>query len=160
MGPVFPSVSDENNGQGGRGPSVGQGVTNLSPEGTGGMDGGTVDSGGGSGVDGLPPGCDPPGHEGAVTGRTGYKLAIEPPQADLRRQVLNGQHIGNKSSKIPAMDNNNKKGISANVVQRNYALNDIGALKKKLSQESNTEPFSIGKEAKDGSNIWHDLATK
>ena len=82
--PVFPSVSDESNGQDVRGPSVGHGMTNLSPEGTGGMDGGTVDSGGGTGVDGSLPGHDPPGREGVGTGGIGDKLAIEAPQGDLR----------------------------------------------------------------------------
>ena len=44
-------------------------------------------------------------------------------------------------------------GIKAVTVHRPYLLNDIGALRKKLAQESNKEPFSHGKEAKDGSNF-------
>ena len=43
-----------------------------------------------------------------------------------------------------------KKG---KVKQRNYVLNDVGALKKKLKHENKQQEIAIGKEAKDCSNI-------
>ena len=48
---------------------------------------------------------------------------------------------------------NLKKKGSVNVKQRNYILNDVGALKKKLKAENKKHDFAIGKEAKSGSNI-------
>ena len=42
-----------------------------------------------------------------------------------------------------------KKG---NVTQRNYVMNDLGALRKKLKHEGRKNDFIISKEAKDGSN--------
>lgn len=144
------SVSEE--GEGGPPKRVeGPGLPPGGQKVTGGRDGNVVDSGGGTLAElgGVHRGHDPPG--GGAPG-TGGTLATTAPQTDLRRQAMLGQHIGSTSSKIPSMSNK-KAGTKAEVVQRNYALNDIGALKKKLSQETNTEPFSIGKEAKDGSNI-------
>ena len=44
-------------------------------------------------------------------------------------------------------------GRKASVKQRNYILNDVGALKKKLKAEGKKHEVSIGKEAKDASNI-------
>ena len=38
-------------------------------------------------------------------------------------------------------------------MQRNYVLNDVGSLKKKLKHENKKNEIVIGKEAKDGSNI-------
>ena len=43
-----------------------------------------------------------------------------------------------------------KKG---RLVQRNYVLNDVAALKKKMKAEKKKLDFAIGKEARDGSNI-------
>ena len=43
-----------------------------------------------------------------------------------------------------------KTGI---VKQRNYVLNDVGALKKKLKHENKKQEIVIGKEARDGSNV-------
>ena len=37
--------------------------------------------------------------------------------------------------------------------QRNYVLNDVGALKKKLSHEKRADDISINKEAKNHSNV-------
>ena len=39
------------------------------------------------------------------------------------------------------------------IIQRNYILNDTGALKKKVRHESRKDPFDQGTEAKDGSNV-------
>ena len=38
-------------------------------------------------------------------------------------------------------------------IQRNYVLNDIGALKKKIRHESRKDPYNQGTEARDGSNM-------
>ena len=47
-----------------------------------------------------------------------------------------------------------KKTRKGNVVQRNYTLNDTGALKKKLKWETSRKvDFALGKEAKNGCNI-------
>ena len=149
--PVMVSVSEEGEGgpPGASRRAEGLGLPPGGQEGTGGRDGNVVDSGGGTLAElgGVHRGHDPPG--GGAPG-TGGTLPTSVPQTDLRRQTLLGQHIGSTSSKIPSMSNK-KVGTKAEVVQRNYALNDIGALKKKLSQESNKEPYSNGKEAKDGS---------
>ena len=52
---------------------------------------------------------------------------------------------------------NSDKSIKNNqrviVKQRNYVLNDVGALKKKLRAENKKHEFAIGKEAKDWSSI-------
>ena len=48
---------------------------------------------------------------------------------------------------------NGRGATPASIVHRSYALNDVVALKKKLTHESNKEPFTNGKEAKDGSNF-------
>ena len=135
--PVMVSVSEEGRG----GPSGRGEVLGLPPGGqgaTGGRDGNAVDSGGGTLAElgGGHCGHDPPGGGAAGT--------------DLRRQALLGQHIGSNPSKIPSTSNK-KVGTMAEVVQRNYALNDIGALRKKLNHELNKEQYSNGKEAKDGS---------
>ena len=45
------------------------------------------------------------------------------------------------------------------VVQKGYVLNDTGALKKKLRQESRKEPFNLGVEARDGSNMVIEMKT-
>ena len=45
------------------------------------------------------------------------------------------------------------KKIAGKVKQKNYVLNDVGALKKKLKHENKKQEISIGKEAKDASNI-------
>ena len=39
------------------------------------------------------------------------------------------------------------------VLKRNYVLNDSNALKKKLKNESRSEPYNLGTEARDGSNM-------
>ena len=44
-------------------------------------------------------------------------------------------------------------GKMGKIVQRNYILNDVGALKKKLKHEGRKSEFEIGTEAVDGSNI-------
>ena len=47
---------------------------------------------------------------------------------------------------------NQVSGKKGKVIQRNYVMNDLGALKKKLRQEGRKHEFSFVKEAKDGSN--------
>ena len=42
---------------------------------------------------------------------------------------------------------------SSNIQKRNYVLNDVNALKKKVKHESRTEPFTSGNDARDGSNV-------
>ena len=44
-------------------------------------------------------------------------------------------------------------GSTGQVIQRKYVLNDIGALKKKVRNETRTEPYDQGTEAKNGSNV-------
>ena len=46
-----------------------------------------------------------------------------------------------------------KNGRNGKVKQRNYTLNDVAALKKKMKAEVKKQEVSIGKEAKDASNI-------
>ena len=55
-----------------------------------------------------------------------------------------------KNDKNQAVEMKKKKG---KILQRNYVLNDVGALKKKMKQETRKQDIAIGKEAKDGSNI-------
>ena len=47
--------------------------------------------------------------------------------------------------------NNTKK--RGKVVQRNYAMNDLGALRKKMRHETRKHEFVIAREATDGSNL-------
>ena len=49
-----------------------------------------------------------------------------------------------------------KKG---RIIQKNYILNDSGALKKKKKHESRKEPFNLGVEARDGSNMVIEMKT-
>ena len=53
-----------------------------------------------------------------------------------------GSDVANKSDK--------KMG---KVIQRNYVMNDVGALRKKMSHEKRKHDFVLAKEAKDGSNV-------
>ena len=55
-----------------------------------------------------------------------------------------------KNEKEQAARIKEKKG---KVVQRNYVMNDVGALRKKLKHEARKQEFAISKEAKDASNI-------
>ena len=48
------------------------------------------------------------------------------------------------------VETNVRKGV---VKQRNYILNDVAALEKKMKAEGKKREVSIGKEAKDASNI-------
>ena len=50
----------------------------------------------------------------------------------------------------------NGKGL---VVQRNYVLNDRTALKKKMGHEGRKEPYNLGTEARDGSNMVVQMRT-
>ena len=61
------------------------------------------------------------------------------------KSVLAEKHDSEVSSK-----DDQKRG---KVVQRNYVLNDIGALRKKMSHEKRKHDFIISKEGKDGSNV-------
>ena len=71
------------------------------------------------------------------------------------------QDVSKKGSPslLPSLSNQrletavNVKKKTGKVIQRNYVLNDVGALKKKMKHESRKLEFEIGKEAKDGSNI-------
>ena len=98
-----------------------------------------------SGGDGGAPGED--GREGVVASVPGGGLLPVPGYRGgiPTKRPLMSNFTGGNSLK--------KAGTTAVVTQRNYFLNDVGALKKKLSQESNKEAFSQGKEAKDGSNF-------
>ena len=49
-----------------------------------------------------------------------------------------------------------KKG---QVVQRNYVLNDVAALRKKKKHETRKEPYNLGTEARDGSNMVIQMKT-
>ena len=49
--------------------------------------------------------------------------------------------------------------LRATVLKRGYVLNDSNALKKKLKHESRSEPFNVGAEAKDGSNVVIEMKT-
>ena len=63
-------------------------------------------------------------------------------------------------SLLPSLSSNQKnlktaevKKKRGKVVQRNYILNDVGALKKKIKHEARKSEYEIGTEAKGGSNI-------
>ena len=43
--------------------------------------------------------------------------------------------------------------MKGQVIQKNYVLNDSSALKKKKRNESKKEPYNLGTEARDGSNM-------
>ena len=58
--------------------------------------------------------------------------------------------VANTNMELEKVEANTNKG---RVVQRNYILNDVAALKKKLRAEGKKNEVSIGKEAKDASNI-------
>ena len=49
-----------------------------------------------------------------------------------------------------------KKGLT---VQKNYVLNDTSALKKKMRHEGRKEPYNLGTEARDGSNMVIEMKT-
>ena len=55
-----------------------------------------------------------------------------------------------------SITNSSRKG---RVVQRNYVLNDTAALKKKLRHETRKDPYNMGTEARNGSNIVMELRT-
>ena len=59
------------------------------------------------------------------------------------------QSVAN-TTEVEKVETDAKKG---KVVQRNYILNDVAALKKKLRAEGKKHEVAIGKEAKDASNI-------
>ena len=46
-----------------------------------------------------------------------------------------------------------EEGLPGSVIQKDYVLNDIGALKKKQKCETRKEAFNHGTEARDGSNM-------
>ena len=51
------------------------------------------------------------------------------------------------------------KLIKGQVIQKNYVLNDAGALRKKLRHETREHAFNLGVEARDGSNMVVELKT-
>ena len=51
------------------------------------------------------------------------------------------------------------KVMKGQVVQKNYVLDDTGALKKKLRHETRKEAFTMGVEARDGSNMVIEMKT-
>ena len=67
-----------------------------------------------------------------------------------------GNELVAKPSRYEPVIQEAGKGL---VVQRNYVLNDSTALKKKLRQENRKEPFSLGTEARDGSNMVVQMKT-
>ena len=64
--------------------------------------------------------------------------------------VSRDANVANKMEGNIVETNKVKKG---QVIQRNYVLSDTGALKKKMRHESRNEPFNLGVEARDGSNM-------
>ena len=75
--------------------------------------------------------------------------------------------ITNTSVNSGALDTNeeqtNKNICSSSgkgrVIQKNYVLNDTAALKKKLRHETRKDPFNLGTEARNGSNMVIELKT-
>ena len=51
------------------------------------------------------------------------------------------------------------KGQVGKVIEKNYVLNDSSALKKKKRNECRKEPFNLGTEARDGSNMVIQMKT-
>ena len=79
---------------------------------------------------------------------------------DMKQIELSGGIPKPKSvSLLPSFPNQKSlkaaevKKKAGKVVQRNYVLNDVGALKKKVKHEARKTEYEIGTEAKDGSNI-------
>ena len=56
----------------------------------------------------------------------------------------------NLNTEVSSKTDGKKKG---KVVQRNYVMNDVGALRKKLRHEARKQEFLLAKEAKDCSNV-------
>ena len=57
------------------------------------------------------------------------------------------------SNKSSVQISNKEAGNKARLVQRNYVMNDIGALKKKLAHEKRKHDFNFAKEAKDAARV-------
>ena len=56
-------------------------------------------------------------------------------------------------------DVQSRSSPTLSVLKRNYVLNDSNALKKKLKNESRSEPYNLGTEARDGSNMVIQMKT-
>ena len=73
-------------------------------------------------------------------------------------EVTSEEHSTKNEVQVPSDDviDSDKSIVKKQKVivkQRNYVLNDVGALKKKSRAENQKHEFAIGKEAKDWSNI-------
>ena len=67
-----------------------------------------------------------------------------------------------KSSKSSTQSNCKSldmKKLSGRTVQKDYILNDISALKKKVRHETRPEAFDTGSEASNGSNVVIQMKT-
>ena len=60
---------------------------------------------------------------------------------------VNQAKVQTVTSDVINSDKSMKKNQRVIVKQRNYVLNDVGALKKKLRAENKKHEFAIGKEA-------------
>ena len=67
--------------------------------------------------------------------------------------------ISKDSSSLEISNNLYSQHFLGNVLQRNYVLNDSNALKKKLKHEDRPEPYDLGTEARDGSNVVIEMQT-
>ena len=63
-------------------------------------------------------------------------------------EIEKNQPVVDQISEIANQDAR-KKG---KIVQKNYVMNDLGALRKKLKHEGRQKEFILAKEASDGSN--------
>ena len=62
------------------------------------------------------------------------------------------------SNEAVIIENDGKPDANVKIIQRNYTLNEVGAIKKKLKHETRKQVFCL-KEAKDASNVVVQMKT-
>ena len=63
-------------------------------------------------------------------------------------EVAKSDLVTKQGSEVSSKDDQKRGKVS----QRNYVMNDLAALRKKLSHEKRKQEFILAKEARDGSN--------
>ena len=77
---------------------------------------------------------------------------------DIPLEEVNSVLVNNPGQNIRNATANASIG-KGQVVQKNYVLNDTGALKKKLRHETRKDPFNLGTEARNGSSMVVEMKT-
>ena len=78
-------------------------------------------------------------------------MAVSDNVSDIIQVVSNAGPVRQDSPNVPETLTTTPN--SGSTKQRNYVLNDVGALKKKMAQEKRAEDIIISKEAKNFSNV-------